>query len=863
MLDMKRRLSVRVLSVAASLGAAAILSLVLVNYLRSRDQAGSLLQKADELSWNNRWIAAAPLYRKAESQLTTENRPSLALYAHVSQFIPRAESESIPDLLVSLQEDLKRPEAQEPETQLRILVIKGMIETNYDSALALATWGRVAELATKRHHYQLAARAIGEQGIAAFMLGDIAKAKKQVIYAWTAAKFLRDPAARVRYASVYGTGLNELHRYNEALVPLGEAIKTAASSTDIAYPSIAVSAKIDSLRGLHRYNEALSLADDGIQHLPAAELDAHLFQLFTSKGQIYEEMGKLDLAIDQYNRAVQYARQLHFWRGITQTGGLLARAYEAKNQLPLALSSIDEAIAANTHIPQELFNAPRNLAIKAEIEQKLKHLTEAHQLYQKSAVLIDSLIASVPTPNIERQLLSEMNDVYAGYFAALLSEGDKAGAFAVVEKERGRIEAQALQHHEAVTPHRPTAQEQQLTELNLELLNSDDPQHRQLITQHIYDAELHLDNDSLAGRTASNPVSLPSLQHGLNTSQLAIEYVLAEKQSYAIAITHESFHVYVLPSQSVLEQDATQYRRELREQKMDQTLGQRLYSELLGSIREMSSKPSLIIVPDGKLHLLPFSTLISKGKFLVETHTISVSPSATVLYLLQGRQHELASDPLPYVGVAAWAKVQESRNIVLRAISGPARSQLVSLPESRREVETIADDLPKPSTILIGSAATESEFKNLPLQEYNVIHLALHGYADLEYPDRSALLFAPEAGGADDGMLQVREIRNLHLNARLVTLSACDTGIGPVGAAGVTNIVNAFIEAGADSVVSTLWELEDHSTERLMASFYSHLSHREDKAEALRAAQLEMLKKGVAPYYWASFELVGDPDGTI
>ena len=86
-----------------------------------------------------------------------------------------------------------------------------------------------------------------------------------------------------------------------------------------------------------------------------------------------------------------------------------------------------------------------------------------------------------------------------------------------------------------------------------------------------------------------------------------------------------------------------------------------------------------------------------------------------------------------------------------------------------------------------------------------------HLYADLEYPDRSALIFAPEPHGPDDGLLQVREIRTLHLKAKLVTLSACDTGVGPVGEAGVDNLVNAFIEAGADSVVSTLWELEDLS----------------------------------------------------
>ena len=88
----------------------------------------------------------------------------------------------------------------------------------------------------------------------------------------------------------------------------------------------------------------------------------------------------------------------------------------------------------------------------------------------------------------------------------------------------------------------------------------------------------------------------------------------------------------------------------------------------------------------------------------------------------------------------------------------------------------------------------------------------------------------------NDGLLQVREIRDLHLNANLVTLSACDTGIGPVGEEGVENIVNAFIDAGAQSVVSTLWEVEDQATAQLMADFYANLGREEGKAEALQAS---------------------------
>jgi CHAT domain-containing protein len=87
--------------------------------------------------------------------------------------------------------------------------------------------------------------------------------------------------------------------------------------------------------------------------------------------------------------------------------------------------------------------------------------------------------------------------------------------------------------------------------------------------------------------------------------------------------------------------------------------------------------------------------------------------------------------------------------------------------------------------------------------------------------------------------------------------------VGPTGEAGVANLVNAFITAGAETVVSTLWGLEDHSTEHLMTIFYSQLALHHRKVDALRTAQLDLLNQGLPPYYWASFQIVGDPDGTV
>src|SRR5258708_15680248 len=143
------------------------------SHARHSSDPVELLARADDLSWKNQWIEAAPIYAEAERRFTQEHRLSEALYAHVSQFVPRAESESLPQLLLELKGDLELPIAQPAETKLRILVIEGMIETNYDASMAQATWERVQSLSQHQGHYLLMARAMREEGIPAFLLGSI------------------------------------------------------------------------------------------------------------------------------------------------------------------------------------------------------------------------------------------------------------------------------------------------------------------------------------------------------------------------------------------------------------------------------------------------------------------------------------------------------------------------------------------------------------------------------------------------------------------------------------------------------------------------------------------------------------------
>jgi CHAT domain-containing protein len=127
------------------------------------------------------------------------------------------------------------------------------------------------------------------------------------------------------------------------------------------------------------------------------------------------------------------------------------------------------------------------------------------------------------------------------------------------------------------------------------------------------------------------------------------------------------------------------------------------------------------------------------------------------------------------------------------------------------------------STVLSGNRATETNFKREAAKSFSVVHLAVHAFADTNYPDRAALVFGADPAAGEDGLLQVREIRELPFTrTKLVTLSACDTSVGRIdGEEGVSSIVYAFLYAGARSAVASYWILDDSSTTELMKTFYT------------------------------------------
>ncbi|HEY6252329.1 MAG TPA: CHAT domain-containing protein [Candidatus Angelobacter sp.] len=270
--------------------------------------------------------------------------------------------------------------------------------------------------------------------------------------------------------------------------------------------------------------------------------------------------------------------------------------------------------------------------------------------------------------------------------------------------------------------------------------------------------------------------------------------------------------------------------QDLKAKRFNPALATEIYNILLNGVVERFHRPRLIIIPDGALNFLPFEALQAQdGQFLVSSAVVSYTPSATALWNLRAHRTASGSRPLLAIGDVDYAdrRIPQSSSTraawipvtVLRDLAEFSSAHLQNLPESREEVLSIARIAGPQATVLMGKEATKTAFKAKPISQYRIIHLAVHAIADSRYPDRSALVLAPDQP-PEDGLLQVREISRLHLNADLVTLSACETGIGMAeGEAGVISLERAFLMGGAKSVMASLWNVEDRSTSNLMEAF--------------------------------------------
>jgi CHAT domain-containing protein/Tfp pilus assembly protein PilF len=291
-----------------------------------------------------------------------------------------------------------------------------------------------------------------------------------------------------------------------------------------------------------------------------------------------------------------------------------------------------------------------------------------------------------------------------------------------------------------------------------------------------------------------------------------------------------------------------------------------------GSIPENIKR--LIIIPDGNLGMIPFETLLteelsgninqfSNYPYLIKKYQVAYNYSANLFYKQNTRRRsENNAKSSAWIGIAP--VFSQTGDLIIDG------NYITALPGSETEILTIGGKMESKkwkNKALLFTEASEAFMKSPEIKNYNYLHIATHGFVNSEKPELSGIVMSENKDGENDGVLYLGEIYNMELNADLVILSACETGLGKVSKGeGVIGLTRALLYAGTRDIIVSLWKVADMSTSELMIDFYDYLLEKEVNTnrfylytEALHHSKTKMInsKNFGHPFFWSPFILIG------
>lgn len=610
--------------------------------------------------------------------------------------------------------------------------------------------------------------------------------------------------------------------------------------------------------------------------------------LYSQAIQRCEETGEQGIHGEALLRLAQvYREQQNFEKARHETGKALeiADATGARSTESTALFMLAELDREQGHVKSALRRYKEagdlSTAIRApDLQWQIEYgraLALVHDGQKQAAVgallkaagLIEGVRNRLREKRFRAGYIQDKHQVYIELVRLQLDLGLKNEAFSTAERLRAWSYNEQSGHRDPVswTAEQRLAETgmreriRQLQRLIEEENNQAPPGRRQLaldtfsmelmVAEQNYQSFLDDINGQAGGETRrGSPVDQANIRRSLQPTEALIEYVVGAENVMVFVLTADEMQATSLAlSQSNLRARLELLRDLLLQVDTDRwrNPAESLSRSLMEPIRAqgwLDGIKHLYLVPHGMLNYLPFALLPVKSQTgsqaVIESYTLAYLPSASIL-----ENGEFGSNKIESLLVVA-----------------PARSQLRYVSEESSAITELFEPRAVPLT---GNNATETAFKKIA-GDYQVLHLATHGYFNKFNPLLSGLEL--ESDKQNDGLLEVHEILDLRLNSDLVTLSACATGLGsgyfaeiPAGDDFV-GMTNAFLHAGSNSVVATLWEVDDRSTVNLMSKFYNRLEEpgaNRDKAVALAVAQRALRSSSTYkhPYYWAPFVLVG------
>jgi CHAT domain-containing protein len=849
-----------------------ILCAVSLNAQPAPASASECLQRALHLFDLNNWAGAENYFAEAEQMSVAAGDQRNALYARLGRLRSAGGGRSLATTSEQLAAELEdNPLLQnDPELRIFCLARKGAIDGEIDSGAMRRDWEEVRALADAKGDIKWQYRALAQLGLAAFYDGDLETARKNVGAALIAATKNNDVGAQMLYLTAIGIGLRESHMPTMALPYFEKALKLADATPDAGYQFLTNEARLETLIDMGQADAAQRLADDIMTNARKRDLPQHEVVVLTLLAKVARTRTDTDTAKHMFDQVVSLSESGGFIRELAAAQSGLADIYRERGDLEQAEHFAGLSVA-NTQASGDAWAVPQCLQALAEIQASRGRYAEAEEAYARASAFIDAMIGKYSGVLEKTALIKASSDLYSHHFSLIAERlHDPVKAYGIVEQVRGRITTDLLRAGSTASDDARKDQ-RTLSELRLKVLSTRSAAEVRKLRDEIFLVEQSrwaTPEISILKAQSSEPVAIEQVQRALDPSAVVVEYVIAEPHSYCLVISRTVARTVPLGGQHQIEALVMAYLKAVKAKQPAHNEARQLYDAVIAPVSEAVRKPDLIIVRDGLLHLVPFDAFMdSAGRYVAETHTVVYSPSASAFYLLATklRHRTQARHGLLAVGGIPYGRGELKLVAVTR---GYDENALADLPASKDEVLVADAAVPgRGNTLLIGNKATEAAFKREALADYRILHLAVHGFASTTDPNKAALVLLSDPAAGEDGLLQPPEIVQLKLNADLVILSACDTAVGPVfGEEGIATLSRAFLLAGARTVISTLWSVDDAFSLFLMKQFYQHLAAHESPAYALAGAKRDMLRKygaAAVPYYWAGYSIEGAFDRAV
>jgi CHAT domain-containing protein/tetratricopeptide (TPR) repeat protein len=742
------------------------------------------------------------------------------------------------------------------------------------------------------------AETLNNIGVVYWSLGEMRKALEKYNEAVPLSRVVGDrrvEAATLSNIGVVYRSLGEtqkaLEKYNEAL-PIYQAVGDRSGEAGALNRIGTVYWSLGEMqKALEKYNEALPLRREvGDSSGEAATLNYI--------GLVYDSLGETQKALEKFNEALPLRRAVGDRYGEADTLLGIARVEEKRGNLTQARQTIEQAVglieSLRTNIAGQELRASYFASRQEFYETYIELLMQMHK--QNQDAVFDAVALAVSERARARSLLELLKesraDIRQGVDGSLL-ERERY----LQQRLNARAAAQVTLLNRKHTPEQADAAAKEIAAITAEYEE--------------VQAQIRARSPRYAALTQPQPLGLTEIQQqALDEDTLLLEYALGEKRSYLWLVSQRSIDSYELPPRAEIEAATRRVYEMLTARPKRGTppdpqfiaQARALSGMLLGPVASRLGGKRLVVVAPGALSYLPFAALPSPedkkrpaGDYepLIAKHEVVSVPSASVLSIIrhetEGRQRAAksvavladpvfeASDPrLESVkngnpsgetpaAPASDVELSELTRSIRTMNFSDARAGFTRLAFSRQEAQSIFALTPKGTGLKATDfSASRDLAKSRQLSQYRILHFATHGLLNSERPELSGLVFSlvDQEGKQQDGFLRLHEIYNLQLNADLIVLSACETGLGKeIKGEGLIGLTRGFMYSGAPRVVASLWNVDDLATAELMKLFYQRmLKDSLPAGAALRAAQLELSgqKRWASPYFWAGFVLQGE-----